>query len=205
MGGKISSKYGKNNTLKLNLSMDWDNLSPIWPNDNFSLSRFSSQFNPCPGLSVRLWKLRIITVIWYTFSYLVEGPVQSVGELTVPVSLWSHPTCQMSQNYLRMNRILSYRQAQLGLNICRELEGSNKKKTWNEKKKDNKQCLSDTHTVMVNIENYYQEYKGHTKWLSLISSHFAINNFFGMTLLHAHAHYICIVYAKLSTCIRKLQ
>ena len=53
------------------------------------------------------------------------------------------------------------------------------------------------HTVMVNKENYYQEYKGHTKWLSLISSHFAKNIFFfGMTLLHAHAHYICIVCAK---------
>ena len=51
-------------------------------------------------------------------------------------------------------------------------------------------------TVMVNKENYYGEYKGHTKWLSLISSHFAENIFFGMTLLHAHAHYICIVCAK---------
>ena len=26
---------------------------------------------------------------------------------------------------------------------------------------------------MVNKENYYQEHKGHTKWLSLISSQFA--------------------------------
>ena len=51
-------------------------------------------------------------------------------------------------------------------------------------------------TVMVNKENYYREYKGHTKWLSLISSHFAKNIFFGMILLHAHAHYICIVCAK---------
>ena len=42
----------------------------------------------------------------------------------------------------------------------------------------------------------YREYKGHTKWLSLISSHFAKNIFFGMTLLHAYAHYICIVWAK---------
>ena len=50
---------------------------------------------------------------------------------------------------------------------------------------------------MVNKENYYREYKGHTKWLSLISSHFAKKKFFfGMTLLHAHAHYICIVCAK---------
>ena len=51
-------------------------------------------------------------------------------------------------------------------------------------------------TVMVNKENYYREYKGNTKWLSLISSHFAKNICFGMTLLHAHAHYICIVCAK---------
>ena len=51
---------------------------------------------------------------------------------------------------------------------------------------------------MVNKENYYREYKGHTKWLSLISSHFAKKKkfFFGMTLLHAHALYICIVCAK---------
>ena len=28
---------------------------------------------------------------------------------------------------------------------------------------------------MVNKENYYGEYKGHTKWLSLISGHFAKN------------------------------
>ena len=43
---------------------------------------------------------------------------------------------------------------------------------------------------MVNKENYYREYKGHTKWPNLISSHF------DMTPLHAHAHYICIVCAK---------
>ena len=49
---------------------------------------------------------------------------------------------------------------------------------------------------MVNKENYYREYKGQTKWLSLIRSHFAKNIFFGMTLLHAHVHYICIVRAK---------
>ena len=51
-------------------------------------------------------------------------------------------------------------------------------------------------TVMVNKETYYGEYKGRTKWLSLISSHFAKNNFFGITFLHAHAHYIFIVCAK---------
>ena len=53
-----------------------------------------------------------------------------------------------------------------------------------------------THTVMVNKENYYGEYKGHTKRLSLISSHIAITIYFGMTLLRAHAHCICIVCAK---------
>ena len=51
-------------------------------------------------------------------------------------------------------------------------------------------------TVMVNKENYYRGYKSHTKWLSLISSHFAKHIFFGMTFLHAHAHYICIVCVK---------
>ena len=40
-------------------------------------------------------------------------------------------------------------------------------------KKDNKQCLLDTpSTVMAN-----KEYKGHTKWLSLIGIHFAKNIF----------------------------
>ena len=51
-------------------------------------------------------------------------------------------------------------------------------------------------TVMVNKENYYREYKGHTKWLSLISSHFAKNTCFGMILNHEYAQYICIVGAK---------
>ena len=32
-------------------------------------------------------------------------------------------------------------------------------------------------TVIVNKENYYRAYKGHTKWLCLISSHFAVNIF----------------------------
>ena len=44
---------------------------------------------------------------------------------------------------------------------------------------------------MVNKENYYQEYKGHTKWLSLISGH---NCFFVVVFWHAHS--ICIVRAK---------
>ena len=49
---------------------------------------------------------------------------------------------------------------------------------------------------LVNEENLYQEYKGHTKWLSLKSSYVTKKNFFGMTLLHAHAQYIYIVNAK---------
>ena len=66
----------------------------------------------------------------------------------------------------------------------------------NNENNDNKQCLLDTvRTVMVNKENCYGEYKSHTKWLSLISSHFAKNTFFffffSMTLLHAYTHYIC--------------
>ena len=45
---------------------------------------------------------------------------------------------------------------------------------------------------LVNEENLYQEYKGHTKWLSYLTKKI----FFGMTLLHAHAQYIYIVNAK---------
>ena len=41
-------------------------------------------------------------------------------------------------------------------------------------------------TVMVNKENYYREYKGHTKWLSLISSDFAKNIFW-----HDTSSYTC--------------
>ena len=68
--------------------------------------------------------------------------------------------------------------------------GENINENWN------KQCLLDSpRTVMVN-KGYYREYEGHTKWLSLISSHFAKKHFLGITLLHAHAHYICIVCAK---------
>ena len=37
---------------------------------------------------------------------------------------------------------------------------------------------------MVNKENYYREYKGHTKWLSLLSSHFAIFFFFFFLAWH---------------------
>ena len=63
-------------------------------------------------------------------------------------------------------------------------------------KKDTKQCLSNTpRTVMVNKENEYQEYKGHTKWLSLQGSYLK-KNLFGMTLLHAHAQYVYIVNAN---------
>ena len=50
--------------------------------------------------------------------------------------------------------------------------------------------------VMVNEENKYQEYKGHSKWLSLKSSYLTQKKFFGMTLLHAHAQYIYIVNTK---------
>ena len=45
-------------------------------------------------------------------------------------------------------------------------------------------------------ENQYQEYKGHTKWLSLKSSYLTNKQKIGMTLLHAHAQYIYIVNAK---------
>ena len=45
---------------------------------------------------------------------------------------------------------------------------------------------------LVNEENLYQEYKGHTKWLSYLTQKI----FFGMTLLHAHAQYTYIVNAK---------
>ena len=68
-------------------------------------------------------------------------------------------------------------------------------KNWSEPAK-NRFSVALPCTVMVNKENYYQEYKGHTKWLSLISCHFAKNSVFGMTLLHAHSHYICTVCAK---------
>ena len=50
-------------------------------------------------------------------------------------------------------------------------------------KKDKKQCLLDTPSgVMVNKENYYLEYKGDKKWLSLISSHFAKSIIFAMKI-----------------------
>ena len=49
---------------------------------------------------------------------------------------------------------------------------------------------------MVNEENWYQDYKGQTKWLSLKSSYLTQKDFFGMTLLHAHAQYIYIVNTK---------
>ena len=51
---------------------------------------------------------------------------------------------------------------------------------------------------MANQDNYYREYKGLTKWLSLISSHFAQKKFFlhGTSSCTLDAHYICIVCAK---------
>ena len=55
---------------------------------------------------------------------------------------------------------------------------------------------------MVNKENYYQEYKGHTKWLSLISSHFAQNNFFSAWNFFMHMLIISVLYVQ---SIKKLQ
>ena len=68
--------------------------------------------------------------------------------------------------------------------------------------KYNKQWLLDTpRTVMVNKENYYQEYKGHIKWLSLISSHFAKNIFLAWyVFMHMLSISILVVQS-----IRKLQ
>ena len=69
-------------------------------------------------------------------------------------------------------------------------------------KKNNKHCLLDTsRTVMVNKQNYCRDYKGHTKWLSLINSHFAKKGLFGMTLLQ-HMLIISVLYVQ---SIRKLQ
>ena len=66
----------------------------------------------------------------------------------------------------------------------------------------NKQCLLDTsRTVMVNKENYYRDYKGHTKWLSLISSHFA-KNFFLAWRFFMHMLIISVLYVQ---SIRELQ
>ena len=41
----------------------------------------------------------------------------------------------------------------------------------------------------------YQEYKSHTKWLSL-KSRYLTTKFFGMDLFHAHAQHIYIINAK---------
>ena len=54
---------------------------------------------------------------------------------------------------------------------------------------------------MVNEENYYREYKGHTKWLSLISSHFAKTIFF---VWHFFMHML-IVSVLYEQSIRKVQ
>ena len=45
-------------------------------------------------------------------------------------------------------------------------------------------------TVMVNKENNYQEYKGHTKWQSLISSQFPKNIHFFIHMLIISALYV---------------
>ena len=61
----------------------------------------------------------------------------------------------------------------------------------NAMKKDNKQCLLDNpRTVMINKENYYQQYKGHTNWLSLISSQFPKNIHFFMHMLIISVLYV---------------
>ena len=58
------------------------------------------------------------------------------------------------------------------------------------------------HTVMVNIENYYGEHKDHTKWLSLISNHFAKKTFF--LAWHFFMHMLIISVSNVQS-IRKLQ
>ena len=75
-------------------------------------------------------------------------------------------------------------------------------KTLNKMKKRDKQCWQDTpRTVMVNKENYYWVYNGHTKWLSLISSHFVKKNFF----LHDTSSCTSSLYQVYVQSIRKLQ
>ena len=51
---------------------------------------------------------------------------------------------------------------------------------------------------MVNKENFYREYKGHINWLGLINSQFPKK----YSLLHAHAHYTCIVCTRGDSHIR---
>ena len=70
----------------------------------------------------------------------------------------------------------------------------------NNEKRD-KQCLLDTpRKVMVTTENYYWEYKGHRKWLSLISSLFAKNIFLAWHFMH-----MLIIHVLYVQSIRKLQ
>ena len=72
---------------------------------------------------------------------------------------------------------------------------------YNERK-DNKRCLLDAPgRVTVNKENYYREYKGHTKWLSLISSHFAKDIFLAW---HFFMHMLIISVLYTCASIRKL-
>ena len=70
-------------------------------------------------------------------------------------------------------------------------------------------------TVMVNKENYYREYKSHTKWLSLISNHFAQKYFFGhdTSWCSSYLYYMCKVsesfskklwYKLISSCMHYL-
>ena len=67
-----------------------------------------------------------------------------------------------------------------------------------------KRTISNACTGMVNKENYYQEYKGHTKWLSLISSHFAKNNILARTCsIYLHVYCLCKVSEIITTLFNK--
>ena len=49
---------------------------------------------------------------------------------------------------------------------------------------------------MVNEENYYREYKGHSKRLSLISSHFAEKKIFLAWFFFMHMLIISVLYVQ---------
>ena len=59
-------------------------------------------------------------------------------------------------------------------------------------------------TVIVNKENYYRAYKGHTKWLSLIKSHFA-KSIFCFLAWHFFMHLMFIISVLYMQSIRKFQ
>ena len=57
-----------------------------------------------------------------------------------------------------------------------------------------KRTTGNACTGMVNKENCCQEHKDHTKWLSLISSHFAKNNILACTCsIYLHVYCLCKV------------